>query len=138
VADITITSANVVKGAGAVINRDRVAGETITAGQCVYRKASDDKWWRADSDTGTSAEADAQGIALHAASANQPLAVQTGGQITIGATIAAGVVYYVSNNAGGICPVGDLASADFVTAIGYGISTSVLVVNPVATGVQLA
>lgn len=137
-ADISITPGSVVKGTGAVINRERVAGESITAGQAVYRKASDDKWWRADSDTGSSAEADALGVALHAASANQPLAVQTGGQITIGATIAAGVFYYVSNNAGGIAPVADLGTADYVTAIIYGISTSVAVVSPIATGVVLA
>lgn len=136
-ADLIITEPNVVKGSGAIVNKDRVAGESVTAGQPVYLKSSDQKWWRAQSD-GTAAEADAQGIALHAASADQPLAVQTGGQITIGATIQAGVFYYVSNTAGGICPVADLGTADYVTAIGYGVSTSILYVQPIATGVALA
>lgn len=136
-ADLTITAANVVKGSGATVNRDRVAGETITAGQAVYLKSSDNKWWKAQSD-GTSAEADAQGVALHAASAEQPLAVQTGGSITIGATVAAGVFYYVSNTAGGICPAADLGTADYVTAIGYGLTTSTIQVQPIATGVVLA
>lgn len=136
-ADISITATSVVPGTGAQINKERVAGETITAGMPVYRKASDDRWWKSQTD-GTSAEADALGIALHAASAGQPLAVQTGGQITIGATIAAGVFYYVSNTAGGICPVADLGTADYVTVIGYGVTTSIMMVYPVATGVVLA
>lgn len=136
-ADISITPASVVKGSGAIVNKERVAGETVTAGQVVYLKSSDSKWWLAQSD-GTSAEAEAQGIALHAAAANQPLAVQTLGSITIGATVAAGVFYYVSNTAGGICPVADLGSADYVTAIGYGTSTSAIYVNPIPTGVVLA
>lgn len=136
-ADITITATSVVPSTGAVINKERVAGETVTAGQPVYLKSSDNKWWKTDSDD-TEATAQVIGIALHAASANQPLAVQTGGLLTIGATIAAGVFYYVSNNAGGICPVADLGSNDWVSVVGYGSSTSVLVVHPLYTGKQLA
>ena len=136
-ADITVTATSVVKGSGAIINKERVAGETITAGMPVYLKSSDNKWWKSQSD-GTAAEADAQGIALHAASADQPLAVQTGGSITIGATILAGVFYYVSNTAGGICPVADLGTADYVTVIGYGTTTALMTVQPLATGVVLA
>lgn len=135
--DLAITAANVVKGSGATVNKDANAGESITAGQAVYKKASDGKWWKAQTDD-TSAQADAQGIALHAAAADQPLAVQTGGSIAIGATVAAGVFYYVSNTAGGICPVADIGSADYVTQIGYGLTTSTIMVQPIATGVTLA
>lgn len=135
---LSITATSVVRSTGAVINKDKVAGESITAGQCVYLKASDDRWWLADSDTGTAAEANVIGIALHAAAAGQPLAIQTGGLLTIGATVAAGVFYYVSNSAGGICPIADIGSNDYVSIICYGYTTSVVMVYPLATGVTLA
>jgi hypothetical protein len=136
-ADLTITATSVVKGTGAQLDYTRVFGETVTAGMPVYLKESDGKYWKSQSD-GTSAEAEALGIAINGGAAGQPAVVQTGGQLTIGATVAAGVFYYVSNTAGGICPVADLGTADYVTAICYGISTSVVVVLPVATGVVLA
>lgn len=136
-ADLTITATSVVKGTGAQIDRTRVFGEAVTAGQPVYLKDSDGKYWKAQSD-GNSAEAAALGIALNGGAADQPAAVQTGGSLTIGATVAAGVFYYVSNTAGGICPVGDLGTGDYVTAICYGTSTSAVTVLPVATGVTLA
>lgn len=136
-ADLTITAANVVKGSGANLNRDGFAGESVTAGQPVYKKSSDQKWWKSQSD-GTAAEAEVQGIASHAAAADQPLAVQTGGQMVMGATLTAGQTYYVSNTAGGICPYADLGTGDYVSPVGYAVSTTTLLVQPIATGVVLA
>jgi hypothetical protein len=131
-AALTITAANVVAGTGALTNRSYNAGEAVTAGQSVYLKAADSKLWLAQAD-GTAAESTVFGIALHAASANQPLAIQTGGPITIGATILTGVFYYVSPTAGGLCAVADLGSTNYVTPIGYGTSTTVLQVLPIPT-----
>lgn len=138
--DLTVTAASVVAGSGAIIERAYNFGETITAGQAVYLKSSDSKWWKMQHD-GTAEESGsgvAKGIALNGGAANQPAAVQTAGQLTIGATVAAGVEYYASATAGGLAVVGDLGSADYVTVMCYGITTAIVVVNPVAFGVVLA
>ena len=137
--DISITAANVVRVGGSV-NKNYNAGETTTAGQSVYLKTTDSKWYKAQAD-GTAEEAGGGtivGVALHAASAGQPLAVQTDGTITIGGTVVAGTVYVVATTAGGIAPIADLASTNRVTIIGYGTSTSVIAINPIITGVTIA
>lgn len=136
-ADLSITAANVVKGTGAVLDASKVAGETITAGQTVYLKASDNRWWKSQADA-TSTEAAASGVALNGASAGQPLVVQTAGEITIGATVAVGGVYVVSATAGGIAPVADLASTNYLTVIGYGKTTAIIVMDVNPTGIQVA
>lgn len=137
-ADLVITVASVAPGSNPTYFKDNVAGETITAGMPVYLKAADQKWYKAKASV-TIAEASVRGVSLHGALANQPLVVQSGGQVTIGATIAAGVFYYCSAAAfGGICPVADLASGNFVTALGYGVSTALLQIQPIVTGQTLA
>ena len=135
-ADLSITAANVVAGTGAAI-RTGTAGATITAGQAVYLDRTTETWKLADTDSGTAAARAVEGIALNGASASQTVSVCTSGPVTIGATIAAGVFYYLSGTAGGICPVGDVAPGDYPAIIGYGISTSVLQVNIVTSGVVL-
>lgn len=137
-ADLTITAANVVPGTGARIVQG-TAGATITAGQVVYKDASDsDKYKLADCDSATAAVRGAVGIALNGASAGQPVSVIVGGQVTIGATIAAGVAYYLSATPGGICPVADLGSGDYPLILGMGVSTTVLDVDLVDPEVALA
>lgn len=135
-ADLTITAANVLQSTNARVETKYVAGESVTAGQSVYRKASDGRWWKAQND-GTAEEAQFGGIALHAASAGQPLAVQTEGVLTIGGTVAVGTIYAVSATAGGICPVADLSSSAYVSIIGYGQTASLLALAPIITGVEI-
>lgn len=126
-ADLSITVASVAPSSGTTITG--VAGETITAGMAVYLKSTDNKLWKAQCD-GTAAEADAVGIALHAALAGQPLTYAANGAvINLGATTAAGVFYYLSATAGGIGPVADLASTNKVVSLGYATGTSGAVFN---------
>lgn len=133
-ADLSITAANVVVGTGAQ-TKHGTAGASITAGQPVYLDSADSKFKLADCDSATAAARSPVGIALHAAAANQPLTICTGGSLTIGATLVAGDVYYLSGNAGGICPAADLAAGDYTTALGIATSTSVLKVDIVESGV---
>jgi len=135
--DLSITAANVVAGSNAAITRIYKAGESITAGQAVYRASDTGKWMKADSNSATAEAKTAQGIALHAASNNQPLAVQTEGDITIGATLTAGSPYYLSDTAGGIQPAADLASGENVCLLGLAKSTTVLALKIQAPGVTL-
>lgn len=136
-ADLTITAANVVPAADAVIVNG-TAGATITAGQAVYRDPSSRKFLLADTDSATAAVRDLYGIATHGASLNQPLAVQTGGSINPGATVAVGVVYVLSGTAGGICPTTDLAAGDYTAVIGVGTTTSNIKLGIVEAGVAYA
>lgn len=133
-ADLTITATSVVAGTNARKTAG-VAGVTITAGQAVYLDSTSGKWALADTDSATAAVRQAHGIALNGAALNQPISVITEGDVTIGATIEAGTVYYLSGTAGGICPVADVAAGDYPLVIGQGKSTTVLTVNIVYAGV---
>lgn len=121
-ADLSITASSVLAGAGALIE-DGIAGATITAGQAVY-KAADGTWALADADSATAAARDAKGIALNGASANQPIKVQKGGEITVNAVLTAGTTYYLSGTAGGICPVADVGTGEYYDVIGIAKSTT--------------
>jgi hypothetical protein len=135
-ADLTITAANVVAATGANIIH-RTAGATITAGQCVYMSSTTDRAMLADNNSATAEARTPVGIALHAASSGQPLAIATSGDITIGATVTAGVVYYLSDTAGGIIPVADLGSGEYPCTIGIATSASVIRLGIQASGVAL-
>jgi predicted transcriptional regulator len=127
----------VVYGSGATIRKEYLAGETITAGMAVYLKSSDSRLWKAQAD-GTAAEAAFVGVALNGASAGQPVQVQSGGEITIGATVAIGTVYVVATTAGGIAPVADLISTNYVTVVGVGTTAAILTILPIVSGIQKA
>ncbi len=124
--DLSITAANVVAGSDAVINRSGQAGEAITQGQPVYLDPTTKKYLKADCNSATAVARQATGIALNAASLNQPLAVQKSGSITIGGTLVAGNPYYLSSTAGGIKPAADIATGDYICLLGLAASTTVL------------
>lgn len=134
--DLVITAANVVQGANADVVSGR-AGETIAAGKAVYLDPTAKKWKLADSDSATVTAKVAGGIALNGAALDQPLAVQKGGDITIGATLTPGSAYYLSETAGGIQPAADLASGENVCLLGLAKSASVLSIDIRAPGVTL-
>jgi hypothetical protein len=137
-ADLTITAASVVKGSGSVVETG-TAGASVTAGQVVYKDASDsNKFKLADCDSATAAVRSPYGIALHASGSGQPLTVLRSGPITIGATVSAGVAYYLSATPGGIAPVADLATGDYPVILGIATSTTVLEVDIQEAGVALA
>ena len=143
-AALTITAAQVLPGANAVVEQG-TAGATITAGMSVYKDSADNNHWKpADADsTGTAITAGSAGlsIALHGASDGQPLRVQTGGdEITLGAGAAPaqGTVYVVGVTGGAIAPESDLASGDRLSILGVGDGTSKLKLCMKATGVAHA
>lgn len=134
--DLTITAANVVKGASA-ITENGTAGEAITAGQPVYKSSTTNKYMKADSNSATAEAKTARGIALNGAADGQPLQILMKGDITIGATLTAGSAYYLSETAGGIQPAADVGSGENVCLLGLAKSTTVLAVNIQAPGVTL-
>ncbi len=126
--NLTITAASVVAGANAA-TEGGTAGEAITAGQAVYKSSTTKKWMLADSNSATAEARQAGGIALNAASLNQPVDVQKGGDITIGATLTAGTAYYLSDTAGAICPVADVGAGEYVCLLGLAKTTAVLALD---------
>lgn len=128
-ADITITATSVLTSG---TKQQGTLGETVTAGQAVYKKSSDSKWYKAQAD-GTAEENGSNGIAIAmtgGATGQGFLYVDKAGvTVTIGGTVAAGTEYYVSATAGGICPFADLVSTNRVCRIGYADSTSTIVTD---------
>lgn len=136
-ADISITPANVVPGTGCRVTHG-IAGETIVAGKALYKAAVSGKWMLADADSATVEARNASGIALNGASLNQPVSVAKLGDVTLGAVLTAGVAYYLSGAAaGGICPVADIGTGEWVSLLGIAKTTSILAVNPQFPGVAL-
>jgi len=136
-ADLTITAANVKPGTNARLDRNGYAGETITQGMPVY-KAADGYWYKADSNSATALARVANGIAANAASQYQPIDVLLPGEgVTYfpGATLTVNTAYYLSDTAGGICPLADVGSGEYMQLIGIAISTTEMKLSLVNTGV---
>lgn len=132
-ADLTITAANVVFTSG---NKTTgTAGASVTAGQAVYLDTTTNTLKLAQCD-GTTAEATAAGIALHASASGQPLTYAGhGSTINIGATTAKTTTYHLSATAGGVCPEADLVSTNKRTRLGYATATTGTFVVDIANNV---
>lgn len=135
-ADLSVTAANCVPVAPYVPEYG-IAGATITAGKPIYLEAATNTWKLADNDSATAEVRQATALALTGSSANQPIAYMRSGSVTLGATMTAGVVYYLSATAGGICPVADLTSGKYPCTIGIATSTTVMQLGFNYSGVAL-
>ncbi len=132
--DLGITASQVLPD-NAAVKLSGLAGETITAGACVYLNSTSTTWKLFDTNdsannTGT------PGIALNGASAGQPISVQMNGSPTLGAAAAPvlGVVYVASANAGGIAPAADLTTGWRTTILGVGGASNTLVMSVINSG----
>jgi hypothetical protein len=135
-ADLSITAASVVADPSASRTSGQ-AGEAIIAGKAVYLSSTTKKWMLADSNSATAEAKKAGGIALNGAALNQPLAVCTGGDVTIGATLTPGQPVYLSETPGGLQPAADLTTGENVCMIGLAKSATVLNVAIQTPGVTL-
>lgn len=135
--DLVITAASVIAGSDATFDTGLCGETSVTAGQQVYRDSSTNKWMKADSNSASPEARVAKATALHAASLNQPLKVQTAGDVTIGATLTGGTAYFLSDTPGGICPFADVGTGEYSEIVGLAISTTVLRLIYKASGVAL-
>jgi len=132
-ADITITAANVRPYSGAT-TKTVTAGATVTAGDAVYKDTSDsNEYKRCDSTVAASTVIG--GIAITNAGDGEPLIIQTAGDCNVGGTVVVGMVFVVSTNAGKLAPLADVASGEYVSIIGYGITSSKLRMDFQTSGV---
>jgi len=132
-ADLTITAASVIADSSAT-KVHGTAGETIAQGKLVYLNSATNKWMMADSNSGTAEARAGTHVSLNSAALNQPITVGKG-RITIGATLTPGLAYYGSDTPGGICPIADVGTGEYVNLVGLAMSASVLEVAPKYTAV---
>lgn len=106
-----------------------LSGEALSQGQAVYQDGVTQKWWRASANT--SGKDQAKGICLSAvAAAAQPVIILndvSNGVINLGCSVAAGAIYIVSSNLGGIVLYvdGTTPTTGWMTCIvGIAISTT--------------
>ena len=134
-ADLTQTAANV-NGHVGFKTSNIVYGETVVAGNAVYKKATDSKYWKAINSA--AADATAVGIALTGGAADEPGVIQISGPVDLGATLTIGEQYYVSNTAGAIAPAADIGTGEFPFLLGIASAADKLEIKLFGTGVAHA
>lgn len=119
---------------GGTVNSDRIilgsqtAGETVAAGNIVYFKSSDSRWWKADADLTATFTDVLLGVALGAGTAGNPVTdgVQIYGKCDSFTGLTATATYYLSNTAGGVSSSAGTNSV----IIGQAFSTTGIFFNP--------
>ena len=132
-ADLTITEANIVWVSGPKNTRN--AAEAVTAGDWLYAAST--------TTVGVATNADAAkdtviGIALNAAGTGQPVTYAENTAVVGFGAILAVAVWYVLSAAGATSAVADQTSADYVSGVGYGLTTSNMQLVITNTGLQQA
>jgi hypothetical protein len=132
-ADLSVTATSVAFTSGETGAANAAA--TITAGQVVYINASSlAALAQAD---GTALEATVAGVALNGGSTGQLITyAKNGAVINPGATLILGDVYCASVTAGAIGRIEELASTNYISVVGYPLTTSSLKVHILNTGLQ--
>lgn len=116
---LTPTAANV-KGSTGTTYGAGTAGATMTAGQLVYKDASNSNKVKLADNT-TTAKATVVGILVNGSSDDQKCDyISAGPCLGMGAT--KGVIYTASTTAGGIEPVADHIAGDIISIVGVGRS----------------
>lgn len=111
-------------------------GETMTPGDVAYKSSADNKYYLAANND--SAKQNASVIVLTGGEADSYGYVigTKGAEVDIGGTVTVGTAYYLGTG-GAIVPVGDLSSTNYVTLIGFGKTSTNLLLSFHATGVQV-
>lgn len=132
-ADLAINDCTYVSGP----KRFAIAGETLTKGEPIWFDFDDElKAWSCDSSALDSSMA--AGICLTDASADDDISYAgDGAEVQFGfssGAMTAGEFYGVSATAGGIAPLSDLTTSEYMTKMFVARSTTNAVVNILATG----
>lgn len=138
-ANLSVTAANVLT-AIAQLGLDGsstdvgIYGATVTAGQPLYRDTlASFKLKLALATSATTAVL--WGISLNGGGDGQPAVVLRRGLYNPGGTVVVGMAYYLSATSGAIAPYADLVTGNFVSAIGIGITASLIYVDLVNSGI---
>lgn len=132
-----LTSITAVRPTANTITRVVSYGATIAAGNPLYLDPADGEYKLSDADL-SEAAAGATAIAITPGVDGGLGIVATGGSIIlVGTTMAVGTVYITSDTAGGIRPVADVDSGDWVTILGTAASATQLDLAITVTGNQV-
>jgi len=104
-----------------------VAGESLTAGDFVYKKASDLRYWKADNTT--SEKSTVAGIVANSALAGQRFNLITKDTaLPVGSVLGYGNFYGLSATAGKMCDIADIGTTPniYKKYIGQGATASTL------------
>lgn len=134
-ANLSITAANVKPNSVLVGIAPVTLGETITAGEPLYKSLTDGKYYKADADVAATSKVG--GICILGGNANTVGIIQRTGELQMGNILTKGETYVVSVTTGLICPRADLASGDFISILGVAKSTSVLRMSIAATEIAI-
>lgn len=135
-ADLVITAANVIAGSNAQ-KSGGIAGEAVVAGKLGYYDTTVKKYFLADNNSATAAARKPTCMFLNSAAANQPVSVMNEGDVAMGSIFTPGTAYFLSDTPGGICPVADLASGEYVSLVGLSKSATTLAVKFQSVDVSL-
>lgn len=135
-ADITVTAADVGLADTGVVTQTVQVAVAVTQGQVGYLDTTESKYRLADADL-SSAAASAAGIFLTPAAIDGYAVIATSGPVDVGATLTVGETYVVSGTAGGIAPIADLATGDYVTILGIATAAGKLQLDISASGAQV-
>lgn len=119
---------------GGTVNTDRIiigsqtAGETVAAGNIVYFKSSDGRWWKADADDTATFSNVLLGVALGSGTAGNPVTngVQIYGKCDSFTGLTATATYYLSNTAGAVSS----SAGTFTVPLGQAFATTGIFFNP--------
>lgn len=139
-ANVTVTAGDVAIGDGAVQVDSGVLGETCTAGQYVYRSASDQKLYKADASDATKVRVIGQ--LLEGGAADATASYTRTGETVIDASVDRVTpyeVYYLSGtSAGSACDISELATDDTIVILGYASGARKIVNRIIYTGLVKA
>ena len=138
-ASVTITASAVQEGGGNIILQSQVMGEALNAGAVVRKNATTGQWVKARANDLTNSGNRGQlAIALGTASgAGQKTDLLIEGDLTCAGLTAGALYCLAADTAGLIAPHADLATTNIIAFIGAAVSTTILRVKPVNTGVAL-
>lgn len=114
----------------------QTAGENLTAGNAVYFKTSDQRWYKTDADASATSTGVQLGIALSTQTTGNTLSIAISGPYTTSG-LTAGSKYYLSQTSGAITTTAPSAPA-FPVLIGIALSTTKLWLIPYPTSDQFA
>lgn len=135
-ANISQTAANVAVGASTTSIGIFQAGEALTQGQPAYKKASDQKWYRAGATTAEKAGSVTRPvIVLTPVATNGYFVGAKSGAVNLGATLTVGTRYAISATDGAIAPEADITSTQYVTSLGVASTAALLALDPQVTGI---
>lgn len=110
------------------------SGEALTQGQPIYQSGG--VWYRCDAND-TAAKSICTAIVITPCATSGYFAYATPGMdVDLGATLAVGEPYAVSTTVGGICPMADLVSTNYICPLGMTTAAGTFRFQPTGIGTQ--